>query len=65
MPRRSTKDFDDMVSLLQGDAFTQSARVIKDDSGAASMYAAHMILDGREYVCTLTPTDLLPPEDQS
>lgn len=60
-----TRDFDELVDRIQSCANVDSARVVKDGSGAPPMFAAHMELDGKEYVCTLTPTDLLPAEDRS
>lgn len=61
----NTPEFDELCDMLRGSAEVHSARVIKDNSGAAPIFAAHMLLDGREYVASIVPTDLTPPEDQS
>ncbi len=57
----STQDFDDFMRHVQRHIDLDSARIIKGEG--VPMAAAHLTLDGKEYVMSLVPTDLAPVED--
>jgi hypothetical protein len=58
---KRTDEFDQFVERIMSVANLRSGRVVKSPE-TTPLFAGHAILDDKEYVVTVVPTDLEPLE---